>query len=360
MRSASRALIGLLAVVLAASLAHAGYTNDGYESNGYQGNGYGSNGFESNGYESNGYRATDTGSPSLDAVLSSLLFGNPQVRDAFLNLPFTAYHLTNDGAGLGPAEALTRARQHALYQVWSDPDSQKLLAYLWAAAHAFHDDLDHDPCLVAGTGSCPVKFWGRLGLCDRGTPAAPRGAAVDQPLVQDVKCQHWLSAVFLAQNNQLGYRDLIGLNGPTSTPDTAGTSFVGNQLTWQSEHVTAFRYVKDSKNAVDAVTRAYMRTTIPLRREGCATGCRRLAPMRTFSVQASAAPTCGPWFRSTVRAAERSTSSGRSTTAATCITWRRRSRSIPSRRPARTPRTRPTSSSARTSRRTSRSEEHTS
>ncbi len=261
MRSASRALIGLLAVVLAASLAHAGYTNDGYESNGYQGNGYGSNGFESNGYESNGYRATDTGSPSLDAVLSSLLFGNPQVRDAFLNLPFTAYHLTNDGAGLGPAEALTRARQHALYQVWSDPDSQKLLAYLWAAAHAFHDDLDHDPCLVAGTGSCPVKFWGRLGLCDRGTPAAPRGAAVDQPLVQDVKCQHWLSAVFLAQNNQLGYRDLIGLNGPTSTPDTAGTSFVGNQLTWQSEHVTAFRYVKDSKNAVDAVTRACDATT---------------------------------------------------------------------------------------------------
>lgn len=168
------------------------------------------------------------GNPTLTDIDTSLLFGNPAVHDAFMDLPFTVYNLTNNGFGLSldpqsPGARLRRS-QIALYQVWQDPSSIKLLAYLWSNAHRSGDDLVFDPCLVAGYGTCPVDFLGKFGVCDRGVPVVPAGFARDQSLIDDVKCQHWLSALFAAQQNNLGYHNLIGVNGATSKPDVVSAS----------------------------------------------------------------------------------------------------------------------------------------
>ena len=104
----------------------------------------------------------DGGNPNLGAVLKSLLFGNAWVHEAFVHLPFTVYNLTNNGFGLDstdPVQAQLRKRQIALYQIWKDPSSIKLLAYMWSNAHRLGDDLAFDPCLADGSGTCPVAFW---------------------------------------------------------------------------------------------------------------------------------------------------------------------------------------------------------
>jgi len=268
------------ATTLVSLSSRAGYDSNGYDSNGYDSNGYGSNGLDSSGYDSNAYKPNGYdnsgydskgfpygGNPNLNAVLRSLLWGNPTVHDAFISLPFTAYNLTNNGVGLSttdPVQGPLRTRQMALYQVWRDPHSVNLLAYLWKIVHGFHDDLTFDSCAASGTGSCPVTFRGHLGVCDRGATNIPRGWASDLPLVDDVKCQFWSSAHFLALQNNFGYHSMLGMNGPTSRADFVSSTVtngsddwfgrIGNQGTWQSDVVPTIPYRKDSKEPVASVT----------------------------------------------------------------------------------------------------------
>src|SRR6266550_6893896 len=70
-----------------------------------------------------GFDAGAHGTKALDltALERSLLFGNPAVHDALMNLPFTVGSLTNNGAGLGgdPENVRARRLQQALYTAWS-------------------------------------------------------------------------------------------------------------------------------------------------------------------------------------------------------------------------------------------------
>ncbi len=184
--------------------------------------------------------------PYFHALENSLLFGNAQVHDAWINRPFTAAELFNDGSA-DVSGSLDQQHHQALFQVWNDPFSVMLLSYFWADAHIQGDDLVFCPAeYYQGTPAgrpcqdqshSTITFAGSLGLCDYDTNPAnlrtynpyttvprtvgSRGWAVDQPLTADAKCQHWVSAVFLGQNNQLRIHNRFSARGPSNpAPDS--------------------------------------------------------------------------------------------------------------------------------------------
>ena len=255
-----------------------GINSNGINSNGVIVNGINSNGINSNGINSNGINSNGIPGLNLENLEHSLVFGNLAVHNALLTMPFTASALSTPGNGPGDPHS-------DLYQVWSDPFSIQVVQYLWSDAHAPGDDFHYDPCDRSQPGSfgkthadapasCPVSFYGALGLCDRGavcagtlgadglpvsrTPGqscraagAPRGWVADQPLSNDLVCQHQLSAVFMAQINSLGIHNLISFAAPPVAP-ARDTLAVRSQLATTSASIPAFPFKFGTELPVDA------------------------------------------------------------------------------------------------------------
>lgn len=271
------------------SFAASGFNSDGFDRDGYDRDGFNRVDFSRsgshrpvlalnynygfvNGAAANGVAGTmDTAGLNLKALEGSLLFGNPAVHNALMRLPLTREHLTNPG--MDAADPL-RAEHAALYQVWSDPFSIQALLYVWGNAHAGGDDLVYDPCTDTRPGAfkavhptaparCVVQFSGALGLCDRGpvcpgqagqpcrTAGAPRGWVADQPLKDDLVCQHMVSAVFMAQVNSLGIHNLLSFAGPTPTYDDGNG--LRNQLMLTSPVIPVFPFKYGTEQPVEAV-----------------------------------------------------------------------------------------------------------
>ena len=211
-----------------------GWDQNGWDSNGWDQNAWGSNGWDSNGWDQNGI------SSGLSRLEHSLLFGNSAVHDALMSNALTRDFL-NDS---------TTNPSNPLHVVWFDRNSVMLLSYLWADMHAGPDpaqapDFLNDPNVLDVTSPANggrIRFWGHLGICAAGLQA-------NLPLAGDLSCQRWLSAAMLAQQNQSGVHNLLGLNGPSSS---AGS--IGNQLTSASAFVPTFPYKFGTHTAVDSVT----------------------------------------------------------------------------------------------------------
>jgi len=275
--------------VFSGEFAQSGFNSQGYAPDGYDRDGFNQVNFSRagthrprlTGYYDYGFvrpppsppNAMDKAGINLANLEDSLIFGNVAVHNALMSSPLTVASLTDPGS--------------ALYQIWSDPFSIQAMLYLWSDAKSPGDDLSYDPCADLRPGaygathpsrpsSCPISFFGALGICDRGLicpnlvrqgvsppdlpaqpgqpcrdPASPRGWVADQPLQYDFVCQHLVSGVFMAQVNSLGIHNLISFAAP-DPPNHDGDN-VRNQLTRIAPAIPVFPFKFGTDKTVEAV-----------------------------------------------------------------------------------------------------------
>ena len=210
------ALAGLFLVTTA------GVPTNGIPTNGIPTNGVPTNGIPTNGIPTNGI---PTNGANLDALETSLIFGNRAVHLALIGRPFTQANLTDTSS--------------PVIRVWEDEFSTILLSYLWQDAHGPGDDL-----VFTSWRGDTFHFYGNVGLCDKGGT----GWAKDTPL--DESCARWLSAAIIAQVNQSGIHNIFSARGPSSA---AGPPFVGPQLTAMSPALHSFEYKFGTHDQVEAL-----------------------------------------------------------------------------------------------------------
>jgi probable HAF family extracellular repeat protein len=198
-----------------------GIPTNGIPTNGIPTNGIPTNGIPTNGIPTNGI---PTNAANLELLERSLLFANKAVHEALIGKAFTQASLTDPTS--------------AVFQVWSDPYSTILLAYLWQDAHAAGDNL-----FFVGPSGNTFRFYGNLGLCDR----AGTGWARNTPL--DDGCAKWLSATNITQINQSGIHNLFSARGPSS----ALASAIGPQLTDMSPAMLSFDYKFATHDVVESL-----------------------------------------------------------------------------------------------------------